>query len=104
MDDPCGFPDIKLVECSVPPSPLSNIVFPIVSTVSSFVVHGVAVWLSLVECRRNGRRADMAPDSRLHLAFERPCECSTRTGSSIMPIIYTTFWGRTLNGMSTIVL
>ena len=37
----------------------------------------------------------MAPDSRLHLEFERLCECGTLTGSFIMPIISTTFRGRT---------
>ena len=42
--------DVKLVECCVPLSPQSNIVFPIVSTVSPVVVHGV-----VVECRRFGR-------------------------------------------------
>ena len=42
--------DVKLVECSVPSSPQSNIVFPIVSTVSPVVVHDV-----VVECRRFGR-------------------------------------------------
>ena len=42
--------DVKLVECSVPSSPQSNIVFPIVSTVSPVVVHGVVV--DLVESSR----------------------------------------------------
>ena len=56
MAKTCGLSVYNLVECSVPSSPSSNIVFPIVSTVSpSVVVRELSLHVAVLESSRFGR-------------------------------------------------